>query len=74
MKDASGKSLQGFDMDFHIKVSGALGLPIVHERVFVGRDLKWPVLGMTWFEKVGVHFRNFPDAPSGHQFAFYLAR
>lgn len=74
MKDASGKSLRGFDMDFDIKVSGAPALPIAHERVFVGSDLKFPVLGMTWFEKVGVHFQNFPDAPRGRQFALYLAR
>ncbi len=74
MKDASGKCLQGFDIDFDIKVSGAPALPVAHERVFVGRDLKFPVLGMSWFEKVGVHFQNFPDAPRGRQFALYLAR
>jgi hypothetical protein len=71
LRDAGGRALKGLDIDFNVAIAGAGGLPATHERLLMGRDIKWAVLGMTWFEKVGVHFRSFPRAPSGRQFALY---
>jgi hypothetical protein len=71
LRDAAGKPLKGIDIDFDVAVLNAPGLPVTHECVLVGREIKWPVLGMTWFENVGVHFRNFPLPPDGRRFALY---
>lgn len=71
LQDASGKPLKGLDIDFDVAIVGAGRLPVVRERILVGRDIKWAVLGMSWFEKTGVHFQNFPERPGGRQFALY---
>ena len=69
--DASGKALKGVFMDFDVVIEGASRLPETHERFLVCRNIRWSLLGMTWFEKLGVHFRNFPHVPQGRRFALY---
>ncbi len=71
MRDVGGRPVKGLDIDFNVTIVGASRFPVTHERFLMGRDLKVPVLGMTWFEKVGVHFQNFKDRPRGPQFALY---
>ncbi len=69
--DVSGEILKGLFLDVNVTVHGASRLPVTHERFLVGDSFIWPILGMTWFEKVGVHFKNFRLAPQGRRFALY---
>ena len=71
LQDASGKRLQGVEIDLDVRVVGSNQLPIIRERFVVGSGIRWAVLGTTWFEKMGVHFRNFPHTPQGRRFALY---
>jgi hypothetical protein len=71
LQDAAGRPVKGLEVDFDVSIVGTRLLPVARERVLVGRDIKWAVLGMTWFEKVGVHFQNFPRRPYGRKFALY---
>jgi len=70
-KGANGAPLYGIPVEFNILLVGVPGFPEVKERVWVVRDLAWPLLGQTWLEKVGAHFQNFPSGPGGRRFALY---
>lgn len=64
---ASGDRLKGVEIDLIVKVDG---LPETRERFFVGK-FNHALLGLTWFQQVGVHFRNFDHPYRGRSFAVY---
>ncbi len=69
--DASGKALKGLPLSFDVTIIGGPGVRVIRERIWVCKNITWSILGLTWFEGVGVHFQNFPNAPYGRRFALY---
>jgi hypothetical protein len=72
--DASGKQLTGRPVRFRIIVlnergKALTGFPETEDTVYVSSGVGRGLLGLTWFEKVGVHFRNFDHR---RQFSFAL--
>jgi hypothetical protein len=59
--DAHGQPIKGSPLWLDIEVSK---LPPLRERVYFSPKFRWGLLGQSWFEKVGVHFENFPSADS----------
>jgi len=70
LQDVSGKPVRGKLIEFRVHLVDASGFMVTTERFGVG-NVKWPVLGLTWFKKVGVHFRNFDHRWQGARFALY---
>jgi hypothetical protein len=71
VQDASGKWLQGRPFNLRVLLLDAPVFPATEERIWVSASVRWPLLGLTWFKGVGVHFQNFPGGPRGQRFALY---
>ena len=69
--DASGKDLMGLPVDFHLRLADAVDFPVLCERIWVARGLRWSLLGQTWLEQVGANLQNFAKGPRGRSFALY---
>lgn len=74
MQDANGGWIQGRLIQFRVQLLDAPSLPITEESFGVSTGVRWPILGLTWFKKVGVHFRNFGSHWRGPGFAVYVDR
>ena len=66
--DASGRSMEGVPEDFELELVSKPGEMNVKEQIWVTDGGRWPLLGQSWFEKIGVTFQNFPNR---RRFALY---
>lgn len=74
LQDANGGRIRGRLIHFHVHLLDAPDLPFTEETIGVSEGVHWAVLGLTWFKKVGVHFRNFGSHWRGPGFAVYVDR
>jgi hypothetical protein len=79
IKGIGGSIVQGIPLDVEITILGVANagsdrdipeLSGIRERIWL-YDGNWPLLGQTWFEKVGVNFQNFQSGPRSRRFGLY---
>lgn len=71
IKGVSGGDLKGRLILFRMRIPNVGKLGEIVEPIWVCRNLTWPILGQTWFEKFGANFQNFPGGPNKRQFGLY---